>query len=55
MSLAPWKHRLENPQRLATATARYFSEMEPGAATQESSLAHCLVSAVRAIDFDNEL
>ena len=47
--------RLENRQRLAAATARYFDQMEAQAAADESDIARDLSSAARAIDLDNEL
>lgn len=46
---------LENRQRLAAATARYFDELEPRAAVEESAIAHDFASAAGAIDFDQEL
>ena len=47
--------RLENRQRLAAATARYFDQMEAQAAADESDIARDLASAASAIDLDNEL
>jgi Arc/MetJ-type ribon-helix-helix transcriptional regulator len=47
--------QLENRQRLAAATARYFDQLEAHAAAQENALAHDLASAASAIDFDKEL
>lgn len=47
--------RIENRQRLATATAHYFDELEPRAAAEENSMAADLASAAKGIDFDNEL
>lgn len=47
--------QLENRQRLAAATARYFDELEPRAAAEENAIARDLVSAASAIDFDKEL
>ncbi|SRR6266576_2330066 len=47
--------QLENRHRLAVATARYFDELEPLAASEESSIAHDLASAATVIDFDHEL
>jgi hypothetical protein len=46
---------LENRHRLAVATARYFDQLEPQAASEESSIAHDLASAASVIDFDHEL
>ena len=47
--------QLENRQRLAAATARYFDELEPRAAAEENGLARELASAAARIDFDQEL
>jgi hypothetical protein len=47
--------QLENRQRLAAATARYFDELEPRAAPEENTIAHDFGSAAGAIDFDQEL
>ena len=47
--------QLENRQRLAVATARYFDELEPRAAAEENAMARDLASAAGAIDFDKEL
>lgn len=47
--------RLENRQRLAKATARYFDELEPRAAAEENSIARDMASSAEGIDFDNEL
>lgn len=47
--------RLENRQKLAVATARYFEQMDTHAAADESDIARDLASAASAIDFDNEL
>jgi len=47
--------QLENRQRLAMATARYFDELEPRAAAEENTIGHDLASAADAIDFDREL
>ena len=47
--------QLENRQRLAAATARYFDELEPRAAAEENAIARDLASATKAIDFDQEL
>lgn len=47
--------QLENRHRLAVATARYFDELEPQAASEERSIAHHLASAASVIDFDHEL
>lgn len=47
--------KLENRHRLAAATARYFDELEPHAASEENSLAHDLGSTASVIDFDKEL
>ena len=46
--------QLENRQRLAAATARYFDELEPRAAAEESTIAHDFASAASGIDFDQE-
>ncbi len=47
--------QLENRQRLATATARYFDELEPRAAAEENAIARSFASAASGIDFDQEL
>ncbi len=47
--------QLENRQRLAAATARYFGELEPRAAAEENAIARDLASAASTIDFDKEL
>ncbi len=47
--------QLENRQRLAAATARYFDELEPCAAAEENTIAHDFASAAGGIDFDQEL
>jgi hypothetical protein len=47
--------QLENRQRLAAATARYFDELEPRAAAEENAIARGLASAAGGIDFDQEL
>jgi inosine-uridine nucleoside N-ribohydrolase len=47
--------RLENRQRLAAATARYFDQMEAQAAAEEGAIAHDLAAVASAIDFDNQL
>ncbi len=47
--------QLENRQRLAAATARYFGDIEPHAAAEENAIAHDLESARHRIDFDQEL
>jgi len=47
--------QLENRQRLAAATARYFDELEPRAAAEENAVARDLASATGGIDFDQEL
>lgn len=47
--------QLENRQRLAAATVRYFDELEPRAAAEENALARDLASAAARIDFDQEL
>ena len=47
--------QLENRQRLAAATARYFDQMEAHAATEEHALARDLASAANVIDFDKEI
>ena len=47
--------QLENRQRLAAATARYFDELEPRAAAEEDAMGHDLASAAGAIDLDQEL
>jgi len=47
--------RIENRQKLAAATARYFEQMEAHAAAEEAAIARDLASAASSIDFDNEL
>ena len=47
--------QLENRQRLAAATARYFDELEPRAAAEENAIGRDLASAAGRIDFDQEL
>jgi len=47
--------QLENRQRLAVATARYFDELEPRAAAEENAIARDLASTASTIDFDKEL
>ena len=47
--------QLENRQRLAAATARYFDELEPRAAAEENAIARDLASAAGGIDFDQGL
>jgi hypothetical protein len=47
--------QLENRERLARATARYFEQLEPRAAAEENSLARDIASAAAEIDFDHEL
>ena len=47
--------QLENRRRLATATARYFDQLQPRAAAEENALAHDQALAASAIDFDKEL
>ena len=47
--------RLENRQRLAVATARYFEQLDTHAAAEETDIARDLASAAGAVDFDNEL
>ena len=47
--------QLENRQRLAAATARYFDELEPHAAAEENAIGRDLASAAGRIDFDQEL
>jgi len=47
--------QLENRQRLAAATARYFDELEPRAAAEENAIARDVASAASTIDFDKEL
>ncbi len=47
--------QLENRQRLAAATARYFDELRPRAAAEEDIIAQDFASAARGIDFDQEL
>lgn len=47
--------RLENRRRLADATTRYFKNLTPTAAAEESALAKDLSTAAGAIDFDREI
>ena len=47
--------RLENRQKLAAATARYFEQVVANVAAEETDIARHLASAASAIDFDNEL
>jgi hypothetical protein len=47
--------RLENRRRLADATTRYFKDLTPAEAIEESALAHDFSAAAGAIDFDSEI
>jgi Arc/MetJ-type ribon-helix-helix transcriptional regulator len=47
--------QLENRQRLAVATARYFGHLEGHAASEEQALARDLAEAASTINFDEEL
>lgn len=47
--------QLENRQRLAAATARYFDQLGRQAASEENALGRDLASAASRIDFDDEL
>lgn len=47
--------QLENRQRLAAATTRYFAQMDEDAAREENALAHDLASVAGEINFDEEL
>ena len=47
--------QLENRQRLAMATARYFDQIETLAASEEKALGQDLAAAASAINFDEEL
>jgi hypothetical protein len=47
--------QLESRKRLAQATTQYFNQMASKALAEEATLAHDLVSAGSAIDFDQEL
>jgi len=47
--------QLDNRQRLAEATAKYFAQADSRAAGQESELAKDMASAANVIDFDTEI
>jgi len=47
--------RLENRERLAEATARYFDGLDARAVAEENELAHDFSSAAGEINFDEEL
>lgn len=47
--------QLENRQRLAVATERYFGQLEGHAASEEQALARDLAEAASTINFDEEL
>jgi hypothetical protein len=47
--------QLENRQRLASATARYFDQIEAPAAEEEKALAKDFAAAASMINFDEEL
>lgn len=47
--------QMESRQRLALATARYFNDLEPRAASEENDLARDMALPARVIDFDKEL
>jgi len=46
---------LENRRHLADATARYFEQLDPKAATAERALAEDLSTMAGTIDFDCEI
>ena len=46
---------LDNRDRLARATERYFGELEACVAAEEKAIAHDLASAANHIDLDKEL
>ena len=43
-----------NPERLAEATARYFEQLDHQARAEENALAIDMMSAARAIDFNEK-
>jgi hypothetical protein len=47
--------RIENRKRLAQATARYFELLDSQSTTEESVLAHDMMSAAKNVDFDQEI
>ena len=47
--------RLENRKRLASATARYFEQLDSHTADEESQIVIDLASAAGKVDFDNEI
>jgi len=47
--------KLENREKLAKATERYFDQLEPRAVADESALAKNMASLAQGIDFDQEL
>ncbi len=47
--------QLDNRQRLAEATAKYFAQADSRAAREESELAKDMASAASTIDFDTEI
>ena len=47
--------QLERRSRLAQATAEYFDNLEPQAASEENAIARDLASAAESVDFDKEL
>ena len=47
--------RLENRKRLASATARYFEQLDSHAADEESQRVIDLASAAGKVDFDKEI
>jgi hypothetical protein len=47
--------QLENRRRLATATAKYFEQLEPHAIAEENAMAQDMTETASEIDFDKEL
>jgi len=46
---------MENSNRLAAATSRYFEQLDSHAIAEENSLAEDMVSAAKAIAFEVEM
>jgi len=47
--------KMENSNRLAAATSRYFEQLDSHAIAEENSLAEDMVSAAKAIAFEVEM
>lgn len=47
--------QLENRERLARATSRYYDELDAKSLKEEKDLASRMSAAVRGMDFDHEL